>query len=540
MFISPKRQSAFTIIELLVVIVVIGILATISSIGFSRFQAEGRDSQRTANAIVIAEALEKYYDENGEYPSCTALSQTPAVISNDVFPGIDSGALQTPSGDAPNAINCQDLIASGGDDVFVYVGDGSSDCLGAGSCLQFTLKYKDERNGSIATIESRRKTPIATSGTITLSGSVTGFTTASFTWTSISNAVNYTIERSTNNSFSANVVAAPSSTPSVTLTDLTAGTGYYFRVKANASTGVSDVSNTIQGITPELATPTASANVNTFSQITVSWAAVVDAQTYRLEYSTVSNFSANVTAITGITALNRAVTGLTVGTTYYFRVQALATGDTSEWSSTVNATPFVSAPTNPSISAAMSGTNARGTSGGATCSPDTSLEYSIRYRNTSTTTEGGWSSWSAWSPTVFWEIGALQGHRYGFQAQARCTVSGGVSAATANATVATVVRSISQPSAPTWANATSWKNRAYYVVNYSTSCPSGTSVTGGNYTSRSWAGSYYYHDFGFNDWWVLGPSGGATVEYWGRYQCVSSYATSSVSPDRYTGVLVFP
>lgn len=53
--------------------------------------------------VVIAGALEKYYDQNGEYPSFRAMTQPS-----------DSGQ----------------------------------------SCLQFTLKYRDETNGNIVSLQS--------------------------------------------------------------------------------------------------------------------------------------------------------------------------------------------------------------------------------------------------------------------------------------------------------------------------------------------------------------------------------------------------
>lgn len=48
-------------------IAVIGILATITVVGFGRYQADGRDTQRASDASIIVEHLEKYYRANGEY-----------------------------------------------------------------------------------------------------------------------------------------------------------------------------------------------------------------------------------------------------------------------------------------------------------------------------------------------------------------------------------------------------------------------------------------------------------------------------------------
>jgi type IV pilus assembly protein PilE len=75
-----KSKSGFTIVELLVVIAVIGILTTIGIMSFTRYQASSRDTQRSSRTTLIAEALEKYYDKNGEYPSCSTLTQSATIV----------------------------------------------------------------------------------------------------------------------------------------------------------------------------------------------------------------------------------------------------------------------------------------------------------------------------------------------------------------------------------------------------------------------------------------------------------------------------
>ena len=62
------KQSGFTIVELLIVIVVIGILATISVVAIGQSKAKARDSRRITDAKAIIKVLEMYYTENGEYP----------------------------------------------------------------------------------------------------------------------------------------------------------------------------------------------------------------------------------------------------------------------------------------------------------------------------------------------------------------------------------------------------------------------------------------------------------------------------------------
>lgn len=64
-----KEKSGFTIVELLIVVVVIGILAAITIVAFSGIQNRARDTRRIDDASTIRKALELYRIDNGTYPS---------------------------------------------------------------------------------------------------------------------------------------------------------------------------------------------------------------------------------------------------------------------------------------------------------------------------------------------------------------------------------------------------------------------------------------------------------------------------------------
>jgi prepilin-type N-terminal cleavage/methylation domain-containing protein len=64
-----QKQKGFTIVELLIVIVVIGILAAITVVAFNGIQAKARDAQTESNMSAIAKMMEMYYIDNGAYPS---------------------------------------------------------------------------------------------------------------------------------------------------------------------------------------------------------------------------------------------------------------------------------------------------------------------------------------------------------------------------------------------------------------------------------------------------------------------------------------
>lgn len=69
---SNKRTSSvgFTIVELLIVIVVIGILAAITIVAYNGIQQRARDTDRRQGVATIKKALELYKIDNGGYPQC--------------------------------------------------------------------------------------------------------------------------------------------------------------------------------------------------------------------------------------------------------------------------------------------------------------------------------------------------------------------------------------------------------------------------------------------------------------------------------------
>jgi prepilin-type N-terminal cleavage/methylation domain-containing protein len=63
------KQRGFTIVELLIVIVVIGILAAITVVAYNGIQGRARDTHRTQDLKNIAKALELHKTAYGTYPS---------------------------------------------------------------------------------------------------------------------------------------------------------------------------------------------------------------------------------------------------------------------------------------------------------------------------------------------------------------------------------------------------------------------------------------------------------------------------------------
>ena len=71
-----KHNSGFTIVELLIVIVVIGILALLVITTYSGIQAKARNSKRSSDVSTIQTQLEAFFQNSGYYPSLGDMNST--------------------------------------------------------------------------------------------------------------------------------------------------------------------------------------------------------------------------------------------------------------------------------------------------------------------------------------------------------------------------------------------------------------------------------------------------------------------------------
>ena len=68
MFIKLKNKRAFTLIEILISIAVIGVLTTLVLASLSGSRERARDTRRKQDLQQMRAALEVYYNTNGQYP----------------------------------------------------------------------------------------------------------------------------------------------------------------------------------------------------------------------------------------------------------------------------------------------------------------------------------------------------------------------------------------------------------------------------------------------------------------------------------------
>jgi len=89
-----NKNKGFTIVELLIVIVVIGILATLVIVTFTGIQQKGRNSQRQTDINAVDSQVEAFYAQHGFYPTQADLATASFVTK--YLKGLDPESLRDP------------------------------------------------------------------------------------------------------------------------------------------------------------------------------------------------------------------------------------------------------------------------------------------------------------------------------------------------------------------------------------------------------------------------------------------------------------
>ena len=153
--VSLKNKSkGFTIVELLIVIVVIGILATLVIVTFTGIQQKARNSKRETDINAVDSHVEAFYAQYGFYPTLADLQDQTANTGfvPTFMKGLDPAALQDPNQAAGGTIGA---VASS--DQYSYVASGTN-CVNTtattitngspvdNGCTSFVLTAQQEGN----------------------------------------------------------------------------------------------------------------------------------------------------------------------------------------------------------------------------------------------------------------------------------------------------------------------------------------------------------------------------------------------------------
>ena len=194
-------------------------------------------------------------------------------------------------------------------------------------------------NSGTITTTTLPNPPSAPTANAATSMTVSGFTA---NWSSASGATGYRLDVSTSSAFGSYISGYQDldvgNVVTKAVSGLSAGTTYYYRVRAYNTGGTSGNSGTISTITiPPAPTANAASGIAT-NAFTANWSSTSGATGYRLDVSTNSAFSNFVTGNQDLDVGNvilRSVTGLNTGTVYYYRVRAYNGSGTSTSSATI-------------------------------------------------------------------------------------------------------------------------------------------------------------------------------------------------------------
>ena len=174
--------------------------------------------------------------------------------------------------------------------------------------------------------------------TAPLCGDPIGLTTASITansatisWTAVANATSYSVEYKLNTATTWTVLNAAQTTTTASLTGLTEGTAYNWRVRATCASGTGNYATANFSTTAACGNPTGLTTSGiTTTNANLAWVAVANATSYSVEYklNTATTWTVLNAAQTTTTA---SLTGLTAGTAYNWRVRATCASGTGAY-----------------------------------------------------------------------------------------------------------------------------------------------------------------------------------------------------------------
>lgn len=149
-----RRNNAFTVVELVVVIAVIGILATITAVGYTKLQRDTRDTERQSDIAIIESSLETFYEKNGRYPYSTEI-QNVSFLNNTL--SLPKSALKAPDSTTENSVAYSTSTAPSTAQYLYYprYATDAACTAAAQPCVKYQLRWRKESDNLVQTVQSK-------------------------------------------------------------------------------------------------------------------------------------------------------------------------------------------------------------------------------------------------------------------------------------------------------------------------------------------------------------------------------------------------
>lgn len=294
-------------------------------------------------------------------------------------------------------------------------------CDPDGSTFWFTGMYNPTSHWSTVIASFTLDTCISCIAPTGLSSTNITTSSATVNWTPSANALSYSVDYKLSGSSTWISVINSTTSSSVNISGLTAGTVYDWRVITNCQANTSGYISSQFTTTANLVcfTPTGLNSTNiTNSSATLNWTAAGNAVSYAVDYKIASS-TTWISATTNTTSVSLNITGLTAATLYDFRVNTNCLSSNSA-SATAQLTTLTCNTPGAIVSSAISTSGVTLKWGAATGA----TKYAVDYKKTTTTT---WTSATIGTTALSLSLtGLTAGTVYDWRVKTICSAGNGL------------------------------------------------------------------------------------------------------------------